>query len=124
MYASKILSYEFGCLRAKTVKTFLILISLRVKRKLCSFALELSLFYLSPYHINCDTATYHLHLYVKTSCQWKLDGRRQHLMLIIFKIDQKSLSKLFITSQQPFTCSKSIRETLEIYVVLMYCLYF
>ena len=37
----------------------------------------------------------------------------------IFKIDQKSLSKLFITSQQTFTCSKSTREILEVDVVLM-----
>ena len=29
----------------------------------------------------------------------------------IFKIDQKSLSKFFVTSKQTFNCSKSIRET-------------
>ena len=37
----------------------------------------------------------------------------------IFKIDQKSLSKLFATSQQTFTCSKVTREILEVGVVLM-----
>ena len=33
-------------------------------------------------------------------------GFGQHLLDNIFKIDQKSLSKRFITSQQTFTCSK------------------
>ena len=37
----------------------------------------------------------------------------------IFLIDQQSLSKLFITPQQTFTCSKPTRETLKVYVVLM-----
>ena len=37
----------------------------------------------------------------------------------IFKIDQKSLSKLFMTSQQTFTYSKSTRETLEVDVAVM-----
>ena len=32
----------------------------------------------------------------------------------IFKIDQKSLSKLCLTSQQIFTCSKTTGETLEV----------
>ena len=49
----------------------------------------------------------------------ELDGRKQYLLRNIFKIDQKSLSKLFITSQQTFTCSKSTREILEVDVVLM-----
>ena len=50
----------------------------------------------------------------------ELDGRKQYLLRNIFKIDQKSLSKLFITSQQTFTCSKSTREILEVDVVLMF----
>ena len=48
-----------------------------------------------------------------------LDGRKQYLLHSIFKIDQKSLSKLFITSQQTYACSKSTREIIEIDVVLM-----
>ena len=42
-----------------------------------------------------------------------------HFLHIIFKIGQKLLSKLFVTSQQTFACSKSTRETLEVDVVLM-----
>ena len=37
----------------------------------------------------------------------------------ILKIGQKSLSKLFMTSQQSFTCSKPTKESLEVDVVLM-----
>ena len=51
--------------------------------------------------------------YMKALGQYKLDGRQQHLLHNIFKIDQKSLSKLFMTSQQIFICSKSTRETLK-----------
>ena len=40
-------------------------------------------------------------------------------MYNVFKIDQQPFSKLFITSQQTFICSKSTRETVEIDVVLM-----
>ena len=65
----------------------------------------------------------HLHLkkneYIKTLCQQKLDGCEQHLLHNILKIGQKSLSKLFMTSQQTFTCSKLTRETLQFDVVLM-----
>ena len=61
----------------------------------------------------------HLHFfkkneYIKALCQQKL-----HLLHNIFKIGQKSLSKLFMTSQQTFTCSKLTRETLQFDVVLM-----
>ena len=38
----------------------------------------------------------------------------------ILKIDQKSLSKLFMTSQQTFTCSKSTRETLVVLMSLFF----
>ena len=58
----------------------------------------------------------HLHFYLKVSRSRHCANRIVH---IIFKIDQKSLSKLFMTSQQTFTCSKSTRETLEVDVVLM-----
>ena len=37
----------------------------------------------------------------------------------IFKIDQKLLSKQFITSQEIFVCSKSTRESDEIDIVFM-----
>ena len=47
-----------------------------------------------------------------------LDGREQCLLQNIFKIGQKSLSKLFMTFQQTLTCSKSTRETLEVDLVL------
>ena len=57
--------------------------------------------------------------YIKALCQYKLDEREQHLLHNTFKIGQKSLSKLFMTSQLTFTCSKSARETLEVDVVLM-----
>ena len=61
----------------------------------------------------------HLHFfkkneYIKALCQQKL-----HLLHNIFKIGQKSLSKLFMTSQQTYTCLKSARETMEVNVVLM-----
>ena len=56
---------------------------------------------------------------MKALCQQKLDGCEQHLLHNIFKIRQKSLSKLFMTSHKRFTCSKSTRETLEVDVVLM-----
>ena len=49
----------------------------------------------------------------------ELDGRKPYLLHNILKIDQKSLSKVFITSKQTFTCSKSTREILEVDVVLM-----
>ena len=48
----------------------------------------------------------------------ELDGRKQYLLHHIFKIDQKSLSKLFMASQETFTYSKSTREILEVDVVL------
>ena len=56
---------------------------------------------------------------IKALHQSKLDRCEQHLLHNIFKIDQKSLSKLFMTFQQTFTCSKSTRETLEAELVLM-----
>ena len=37
----------------------------------------------------------------------------------IFQVNQQPLSKLFIMSQQTFTCSNSTRETIEVDVVLM-----
>ena len=48
----------------------------------------------------------------------ELDGRKPYLLRNIFKIDQNSLSKLFIASQQTFTCSKSKKEILEVDVVM------
>ena len=56
---------------------------------------------------------------MKALGQYKLDGREQHLLHNVFKIDQKSLSKLFMTSQQIFICSKSTRETLKADLVLI-----
>ena len=56
---------------------------------------------------------------IKALHQPKLDRCEQHLLHNIFKVDQKSLSKLFMTFQQTFTCSKSTRETLESDHVLM-----
>ena len=52
-------------------------------------------------------------LYNKTLCQEKLDERGQHLMHNIFQVVQQPLNKLFITSQQTFTCSNSTKETIE-----------
>ena len=49
----------------------------------------------------------------------ELDGRKPYLLHNILKMDQRSLSKVFITSKQTFTCSKSTREILEVDVVLM-----
>ena len=56
--------------------------------------------------------------YIKELRKLKLDGWEQHLLRNIFKLGQKSLRKLFMTSQQTFTCSKSTRKRLEFYVVL------
>ena len=56
-------------------------------------------------------------LYIKALCQQKLDGRGQNLIHNIFKIDQQSLNKRFITSQQIFTCSKSTKEKLKVNIV-------
>ena len=42
--------------------------------------------------------------YIKALCQWKLDEHGKYLMHNILKTDQQSLSQLFLTSQQTFTC--------------------
>ena len=43
-------------------------------------------------------------------------------MYNIFQVDQEPLNKLFVTSQETFTCSSSTRETIEVDVVLMLAL--
>ena len=58
-------------------------------------------------------------LYIKALRKQKLDEQGQHLLynilLLYFKkIDQQLLSKLFVTSLQTLTCSKSTRETLKV----------
>ena len=108
-----------------------------MKKKQIQFHSCNSFFYLFPYHSTCTTLFHQLLIkffqylirkrvtyikkneYIKALCQQKLDKREQHLLHNIFKIGQKSLSKLFMTSQLTFTCSKSARETLEVDVVLM-----
>ena len=42
-----------------------------------------------------------------------------NILKILTFLNQKSLSKLFMTSQQIFTWSKSTREALQVYFVLM-----
>ena len=54
---------------------------------------------------------------------WKMSSSRHcanRIVHNILKIDQKSLSKLFMTSQQTFTCSKSTRETLVVLMSLFF----
>ena len=57
----------------------------------------------------CDTIYKRVH---QSIVPIELDRRTQYLLHNIFKIDQKRLSKLFMMSQQTFTCSMSPRETL------------